>query len=269
MRVPLSYFIAPWAGRTILRQFVRREIFGRYRGSVLGVGWAFLTPLMMLAVYTFVFVGVFKARWPGAESAGGVAFALRLFAGLIVFNLFSEVVGRAPLLMLDQPNLIKKVVFPLELLSFVSLGSALVHFLLGVGILLVGTAVLDNGLSLRVFLLPVVLLPLLPMLLGLSWLLSALGIYVRDIGPVVGLGVSFLLFLSPVFYSLHSLSERLQFWMSLNPLTPVIESLRSVVFLNAPPDWTSWGLAMVFGLLMAALGAWSFAFLRSGFADVV
>lgn len=269
LQLRLPYFAAPWVHRSLLRQFVRREILGRYRGSVLGIAWAFLTPLLMLAVYTFVFVGVFKARWPGAESAGGVTFALRLFAGLIVFNLFSEVVGRAPTLMLDQPNLIKKVVFPLELLPFVSLCSALFHFALGCSILLVGTSVFDQGLTLRIFLLPVVVAPMLPMLLGLSWLLSALGVYVRDLGPVVSLSVSFLLFLSPIFYSLASLSDRLQYWMSLNPLTPVIENVRRVIFLDMNPDWASWGWALLLGLFLAWVGAWVFGILRNGFADVV
>lgn len=253
----------------ILRQFVRREVLGRYRGSMLGMTWAFLTPLLMLAVYTFVFVGVFRAKWPGAEAAGGEAFALRLFAGLMVFNFFAEVVGRAAVLVLEQPNLVKKVVFPLELLAFVSLGSALFHLGLSSVIFLLGVVAFGGGLALHSLLLPVVVLPLLPLLLGLSWLLSALGVYVRDIGPVVGLSVSLLLFLSPVFYSLQSLSARWQFWMSLNPLTPVIENVRAVVFLQTGPDWSAWWLALLLGVLMAWLGARVFAVLRDGFADVV
>lgn len=249
-------------------QFVRREILGRYRGSLLGMVWAFLTPLMMLAVYTFVFVGVFKARWPGAEEAGGSAFALRLFAGLIVFNLFSEVVGRAPLLVLEQPNLVKKVVFPLELLAFVSLGSALFHFFLGSVILFLGVAAFGPSLSWHVVLVPVILLPLLPLLLGLAWLLSALGVYVRDIAPLVGLGVSFLMFLSPVFYSLQSLPPQWRFWMGLNPLTSVMENLRGVLFLNASPDWPVWWMTLSVNLVVGLLGARIFALLRKGFADV-
>jgi len=264
-----SYLLLPWRYRSIWQQFVRREILGRYRGSMLGMTWAFLTPLLMLAVYTFVFVGIFKARWPGAEEAGGIAFALRLFAGLMVFNLFSEVVGRAAMLVLEQPNLVKKVVFPLALLSYVSMGSALFHFSLSAGILLVGAATLDHGLSLNTLLLPIVVLPLLPLLLGLSWLLSALGVYVRDIGPMVGLAISFLLFLSPVFYSLQSLSPDWQFWMGLNPLTHVIENCRRVIFLGLAPNWGAWTMALLAGLCAAGLGALVFARLRDGFADVV
>ena len=264
-----SFFTAPWRYRTILRQFLRREILGRYRGSMLGVAWAFITPLLMLGVYSLVFVGVFHARWPGAESGGGAGFALRLFAGLMVFNLFAEVVGRAASIIVEQPNLVKKVVFPLELLSFVVLGSALFHFFLSAGILLLGTLLIHHSLPLSILLMPMVILPLLPLLLGLSWLLAALGVYVRDVAPVVGLTVSLLLFLSPVFYSIQSLSPTWQFWMQLNPLTPVIESLRAVVFLGQVPDWSMWGMSLLIGCGVACFGAWIFSVLSDGFADVL
>lgn len=236
---------------------------------MLGITWAFLSPLLMLTVYTFVFVGIFRARWPGAEEAGGIAFALRLFAGLMVFNLFAEVVGRAPVLILEQPNLVKKVVFPLELLAYVSMGSALFHFMLSAGILLVGTAALDQPLSLLTLLLPIVVLPLIPLLLGLSWLLSALGVYVRDIAPIIGLTISFLLFLTPVFYSLQSMSPSGRYWMALNPMTNVIENIRNVVFLGVGPDWGNWSVSLAVGMCVAFLGAWVFSNLRDGFADVV
>lgn len=265
----LSYYSAPWHYRSILRQFVRREIVGRYRGSMLGIGWAFATPLLMLGVYTFVFVGVFKARWPGAEAAGGVAFALRLFGGLMIFNLFAEVVGRAPLLIVEQPNLVKKVVFPLELLPFVSLGSALFHLLLGTAILLAGVLVFEGGLGPTCLLLPVVILPLLPLLLGLTWLLAALGVFVRDIATVVGLGINLLLFLSPVFYSADSLTPHWRFWMLLNPLASTIENLRAVLFAGKLPDWSHWSISLALGLALSFAGAWVFRQTRNGFADVL
>jgi len=161
-------FSAPLRHRTLLRQFTRREVLGRYRGSVLGLGWSFLTPLAMLAVYTFVFVGVFRARWPGAEEAGGLAFALRLFAGLMVFQFFSEVVARAPTLVTAQPNLVKKVAFPLEILPVVALGAALFHFALSGAILLAATLAFEQRLPATALLAPLTILPLLPLLLGLD-----------------------------------------------------------------------------------------------------
>ncbi len=264
-----SLFTAPLRHRSILRQFVRREILGRYRGSVLGLAWTFLTPLLMLAVYTFVFVGVFRVRWPGAEEAGGVAFALRLFAGLMVFQLFAEVVGRAPTLVTAQPNLVKKVVFPLELLPFVSLGAALFHFAVSVALLLAALLLIEQRLPVTALLAPLAILPLLPLLLGLGWLLAALGVFVRDIASIVGVGVNLMLFLSPVFYALESLTPRWQFWMRLNPLTPAIEDLRRTLFAGLPPLWADWWLALAVGLLAAAGGAWVFNKTRRGFADVL
>lgn len=265
----LSFFSVPWRFRSLLKQFVRREIVGRYRGSMLGIGWAFVTPLLMLCVYTFVFVGVFKSRWPGAEAAGGMAFALRLFAGLMIFNLFAEVVGRAPSLILEQPNLVKKVVFPLELLPFVSLGSALFHLLLGSGILLVGILLSGNALPGTALLLPIVILPLLPLLLGLGWLLAALGVFVRDIATVVGLSINLLLFLSPVFYSVDSLAPRWRPWMLLSPLASTIENLRAVLFAGSFPDWGYWSLSLATGVCLSLAGAWVFRKTRNGFADVL
>lgn len=264
-----TYFLAPIRFRPIFKQFLRREILGRYRGSMLGITWAFINPLLMLAVYTFVFVDVFKARWHGVEELGGVAFAQRLFAGLMVFTLFSEVVARAPNLIVEQINLVKKVAFPLELFIFITLGSALFHFVVSTLILLLSLLALGGPLSFSILLLPVVILPLLPLVLGLGWLLSALGVYVRDIGPIVGVCVSLLMFLSPVFYSVRSLSPRWQFWMGLNPLTPVIENLRLVVFSGTLPDWSQWFVSLGMGCLVAVFGAWVFRVTRDGFADVL
>ena len=236
---------------------------------MLGITWAFINPLLMLGVYTFVFVDVFKARWPGAEELGGLAFAQRLFAGLMVFTLFSDVVARAPNLIVEQINLVKKVAFPLELFTFITMGSALFHFLVSTLILLLSLFALDSQLSFTILLLPVIILPLLPLLLGLGWLLSALGVFIRDIGPIVAVCVSLLMFMSPVFYSISSLSPRWQFWMGLNPLTPVIENLRLVVFSGAMPDWSQWFIALGVGCVVALFGAWTFRKTRDGFADVL
>ena len=191
--------LSPLRFRLVFRQFLRREILARYRGSLLGITWALLTPLMMLGAYTLVFVGVFKARWPGAEEAGGLAFALNIFAGLMVFNLFSEVIGRSPNLIIEQPNLVKKVSFPLELLAYLTMGSALFHFLLSTLILVFGLAVLSHNLHPTLLFIPVIILPLLPLLLGLSWTLSALGVYIRDISSIIGMALSLFMFLSPIF----------------------------------------------------------------------
>lgn len=269
MRRLFGPLLAPLRYSAILRQFVRRDILGRYRGSLLGIGWAFVTPILMLGVYTFVFVGVFRARWPGAEEAGGIGFALQLFAGLVVFNLFAEVVGQAPNLIVGQPNLVKKVAFPLEVLPFVLLGSALFHMALSLAVLLLGAFWVAGALPLTVLLLPVVVFPLLPVLLGLAWFLAALGVFVRDIAQAIGLLVNLMMFLSPVFYSLNALSPNAQSWMRFNPLALVIENIRQVIFLGDVPDWGQWLLSLGVACSVAIIGAAFFQLTRREFADAL
>jgi len=207
-------------------------------------------------------------RWPGDLASGNGAYALRLFAGLVVFNLFSEVVSRASNLIVEQPNLVKKVVFPLELLGHISIGVSLFHFLIGSGMLFVCT-ILFEPFHYSALLFPLVVMPLIPMLLGVSWMLSAIGVYFRDLGQALVLLVNLLLFLSPVFYSTSTLSPELQFWIGLNPLTQPIENMRNVLFAGLVPDLMSWLGSLLLGLAVAIAGAWMFTKTRDGFADVL
>lgn len=266
-RTPHSFI--PFSKSSLLWQFARREVLGRYRGSILGLAWSFLTPLLMLGVYSFVFVGVFRASWPGAVKAGGLEFALQVFAGLIVFNLFAEVAGKSPNLIVDQPNLVKKVIFPVELLVWVAVLSGLFHLLISVGSLLVVLLLTRGGLPLSTVALPLVLLPFLFFLLGLGWFLSALGVYVRDIGQMMAMVVSLTMFMSPVFYSATTLDVRWQFWMNLNPLTLIIEQVRAVVLHGQWPAWNLLGLYALVACLFAVAGATFFQLTRQGFADVL
>ena len=259
----------PYRSRSLLWQFARREVLGRYRGSVLGLTWSFLTPLLMLGVYSFVFVGVFRASWPGAASGGGLEFALQIFAGLLVFNLFAEVASKAPNLIVEQPNLVKKVIFPVELLIWVTVLSGLFHLLISVASLLVVLLVARGGLPVTALALPLVLLPFLPFLLGLGWFLSALGVFVRDVGQVMTMVVSLIMFMSPVFYSLTTLDARWQFWMRLNPLTLIIEQVRLVVLQGQWPAWEALALYAFLSCVFAVAGAAFFQSTRSGFADVL
>lgn len=264
----LSAYLFPWHYRSLLGQFVRRAILGRYSGSILGVGWSFVMPLLMLAIYTLVFRGVFQARWGNADVGGG-DFALNLFAGLLIFNLFGEVVGAAPRLIIDQPNLVKKVVFPLEILPWVSLGAALFHMAAGLGILIVASLFLRGGLAVTTLLLPFVLLPLLPFLLGLAWLFAAVGTFVRDIAQAIGTALNLMLFLSPVFYPASALPVPWRNLMWLNPLTLPVESLRTILLEGHAPEWTALAIYSLISLTVAAIGARIFHTARSGFGDVL
>lgn len=242
---------------------------GRYRGSLLGLTWSFLTPLLMLGVYCFVFVGVFRASWAGSPKGGGLEFAVQIFAGLMVFNLFAEVATKSPILIVEQPNLVKKVVFPVELLAWVTVLSGLFHLLISVGSLLLVLLLFRGGLSITALTLPFVLLPFLPFLLGLGWFLSAMGVFVRDVGPLMTMVVGLTMFMSPVFYSVATLDPSWQFWMNLNPLTLIIEQVRAVVLQGQWPAWDKLGVYGLASSLFAIAGATFFQLTRKGFSDVL
>lgn len=269
MHQAFSPLIAPLRFRSLIVQFIRRDVLGRYRGSLLGLSWSFLTPLLMLGVYTFVFVDIFKARWPGVEQGGGSFFAIRVFCGLIVFNFVAEILTRSPGAICEQPNLVKKVVFPLEALPVVTVGSALFHLLLSLGVLLVGVLALQGHLPLSALTLPAIFLPLLVLMLGISWFLAALGVYVRDTSPIMAMATSLLMFLSPVFYSLTAVPAEVRRLMLLLPTTLVIENCRAVLFDGTWPDWSALFIQSIAALVVAIIGAVFFQSSRRGFADVL
>jgi lipopolysaccharide transport system permease protein len=257
-----------WANRQLIVRMGQREIIGRYKGSAMGLAWSFLTPLFMLAIYTFVFSVVFQARW-GTSEESKTQFAVVLFAGLIVHTLFADVINRAPQLVLGNVNYVKKVVFPLEILPVVQLVSATFHALVSVAVLIVAQLVFKGSLPLTALLLPLVLLPFLLLTLGLAWCLASLGVFVRDVGQTISLVTSVMLFMSPVFFPLQSLPPALQPWMHLNPLTFVIEQVRDVVVWGHLPDWRGLAIYSMAAVSIAWLGFAWFQKTRKGFADVL
>jgi lipopolysaccharide transport system permease protein len=265
---PKELIVSAWRHRWLMFSLIKREVVGRYRGSMLGMLWSFFNPVFMLVVYTFVFSVVFKARWPG-EDGSRVKFALVLFAGLLVFNLFSECIGKAPSLVLANVNYVKKVVFPLELLPWVSLGSALFHMLVSFGVWLLFYLFFLGLPDLHVLLFPLVLLPLIFFIMGASWFLAALGVFLRDIGQVVSLLITILLFLSPIFYPVAALPEKYQWWQQLSPLTLVIEQARDVLIYGRSPNMALYVANLTASGVVAALGFAWFQRMRKGFADVL
>lgn len=257
-----------WTNRQLIARMSRREIASRYRGSVMGMMWSFLTPLFMLVIYTFVFSVVFRARW-GTGEESRTQFAIVLFAGLIVHTLFADVLNRAPRLILENVNYVKKVMFPLEILPAVQVVSVLFQMLISVLVLLAAQAILNGSIPVTALLLPVVVVPLLALTIGLAWALASLGVYVRDVGQTVGIITSVLLFMSPVFFPIASLPADLQPWMQMNPLTFIIEQTRAVLVWGHRPNW--FGLFIYSGIATAVawLGFAWFQKTRKGFADVL
>lgn len=257
-----------WRHRGLISVLIQREVIGRYRGSMLGILWSFFNPVFMLVIYTFVFSVVFKARW-NAGSDSKTEFALVLFAGLIIFNLFSECINRAPGLVTANANYVKKVVFPLEILPWVSLGSALFHFVISLGVWVLAYAVLFGVPHATVLLMPLVLLPLVLLIMGLSWILASLSVYLRDVAQFILMVTTVLMFLTPIFYPVSALPENYRHFLLLNPLTPAVEMTRDILFWGKLPDLAMLALYGAATLLLACLGFAWFQKTRKGFADVL
>jgi lipopolysaccharide transport system permease protein len=256
---------------SLIRQMARRDAVGRYKGSILGLAWSFFHPLLMLAVYTVVFGVIFRARWGSGPStpSSNIDFALILFVGMIVHGLFAEVLNRAPGLILANSNYVRRVVFPLEILVPVSLLSALLHTSISLLILAVALLLHHGSIPTTAVLLPVVMLPLLVLTLGLGWFLASLGVYVRDIGHIVGVVTTVLLFLSPMFYPIEAVPEGFRTAIRMNPLTLIMEQCREVLIWGRGPDWGALGLYLLGSLAIAFAGYWWFQSTRKGFADVL
>ena len=258
-----------WHHRDLIRQFTRREIEGRYKGSFLGLFWSCVNPLVLLLIYTFVFGGVFAARWPNAKTNNLSEFAITLFCGIIGYTIFSESVGKAATLVVGVPNYVKKVVFPLEVLPVSTLGAALFHAGVSLAILLVANLLIGGAFQWTLLFLPLVILPLLLLCLALSWFLASLGVFVRDINYTVALVIQVLFFLTPIFYAVENIPEPYRTIIGFNPLTSIVENVRRVVLWGLPPQWAELLLwIVVTGILMILGYAW-FMKTKKAFADVI
>lgn len=265
---PAMVFSSFWSHRYLIWQMTKRDVAGRYRGSLLGILWSFMIPVLMLAIYTFVFSYIFKARW-GTETGTKTEFALFLFAGLIIHSIFSECVNRAPLLILGNPNYVKKVVFPLEILPWVTMGSVLIHSAISVLVLLIGYAYIHGGLNWTTIFLPVVVFPLVLFTMGASWFLASFGTYVRDVNQAVGIVTTMLIYMSPIFYPASVLPKEVRPYLFLNPLTFIIEQMRDIILVGNTPAWLRLGIFTAISFMIAWLGFYWFQKTRKGFADVI
>jgi lipopolysaccharide transport system permease protein len=255
----------------LLRQLVAQELRSRYLGSMLGLAWLVLVPLLTLGLYSVVFGGFMKARWATQEVSGVSSFALVLFPGLLVFNYFAECVNRAPSLVLSNPNYVKKVVFPLPVLGLATALAALVQFFVGLLVWCGLSLWLGHPLTWRIFLVPVVMLPFVALVIGLVWAASAIGVYVRDLLSFAPIVTQVLMFLSPVLYPVENVPAGLRWIFVLNPLTFVVEEVRTLLLSPGTSPFPWWNLAgyACVGAVVALAGLKLFRALRPGFADVI
>lgn len=262
-----------WRQRELIGQMTRRGLHERYRGSVLGLLWAILTPLFTLLVYTFVFSVVLKSRFPDSPVDDGLAskadYALKLFCGLIVFQVFAEALTSSPGVILSHPNFVKKVVFPLEILPVSAVLTSLIQAGISLAILLAGIALFEQSFPLTALIYPVILVPLVMLALGLSWFLSSLGVFVRDITHGMIILSNLMFFLTPVFYDIGRLPEGLRGLMNLNPMAAIVLNARGTLMSGRMPDWTAMGIVTVMAFLLMQLGYAWFMKSKKWFADVI
>lgn len=257
-----------WRNKGLIKATVKREVLGRYRGSVLGLLWSFFNPLFMLAVYTFVFSEVFNARW-STTNGSKTEFALVLFAGMLVFSLFADCINRAPNLILENANYVKKVVYPLEILPVVSLFSGLFHTAISLVVWIIAYVILIGMPHITIIYLPFILIPYMLFIIGLSWALASLGVYLRDVSQIVGVITTVLMFMSGVFYPISSLPEQYREYLYFNPLAPVLEQTRAVLYFGKTPDFSLLSIYWLVTFVVAWLGFTWFQKTRKGFADVL
>lgn len=255
--------------RQLIYRMTKQEIIGRYRGSVIGLAWSLFNPILLLTIYTFVFSVVFKSRWMINGSESKAEFALILFMGMIVYGLFSETINRAPSLIVNNTNYVKKIVFPLELLPIISFGVVFFHALISFIVLLCACILFNGFIPWTAVLIPIIVLPLVFLTLGISWFLGSLGVFVRDTNQSVNMLTTFLLFLSPVFYPIAMVPENLQIFILLNPVSFIIEQARVVLIFGLLPNWLGLFFYSIVSIVVMIFGYKWFQKTRKGFADVL
>lgn len=265
-----------WAGpfdawlnhRSLTLQMTRRDVLGRYREASFGLLWSLFSPFLMLLIYTLAFGYILKSRWPG--TSGNIAdFSMLLFVGLIVHGFFAECLNRAPGLIVGNPNLVKRIVFPLQILPWMVVLSGLFHAVANSIVFMLLNLAMRGEIVPTLPLLPLVLLPLALASLGVGWLLSSLSVFLRDIAQITGVLATALLFLSSAIVPVSTLPPEYQLAFYLNPLTFIIDQAREVAFWGRMPNWTGLGLYSVGALLFAYFGYAVFQKTRQGFADVI
>jgi lipopolysaccharide transport system permease protein len=256
-----------WKNRGLIRVMVRRDILGRYRGSFGGVFWTVFNPLLLMLTYFFVFGVVLRSRFEGDPSRAG--FALYFLAGMLPWLAFSEAVGRAPTVMLEHRNFVKKLVFAVETLPFNLVIAGLVSEFFAVVLYLIGLTLARGAVPVTVLWLPVLIVPQILFTAGVSWLLASLGVFFRDLGQINGFLLTLWFFLTPICYPETSLPPEAAGLLMKNPMFTLVRGYRQVLLEGHAPDWGAmWKLWLLAALVFVA-GHACFYKLRKSFADII
>lgn len=266
---PLLLVRTAWKHRSLLWRMANRQMAARYRGSALGYFWSLSHPLLMLAVYTLVFGVIFKTRWGTEPGDGSGGFAVIMFCGMAVFHIFSETVNGSAHCITGNANMVKKIIFPLEILPMVQLLSTAILGMVWFGLVLAGAWALGMGPFWTTLFLPLLLGPLMLFSLGVAYVVSSITVYFRDMPHLVGIAVQILFFLTPIFYPETMVPERLRTLLYCNPLTALVGQTREILLFGRPPDWQVCALLWLLSLCCCQLGLAWFLKTKKGFADVL
>jgi lipopolysaccharide transport system permease protein len=267
-KYPKEMLLSILKNRRLILTMSKRDVQSRYRGSVIGLAWTFITPIILLCTYTFIFSVVFQAKW-NTQISSKSEFAMIIFSGMIIYNMFAECLSRAPSLIISNANYVKKVVFPLEILPIVNIVASAFHAGISFVVWVIFYVIFIGIPHLSVFLVFLTLIPLLLYTAGFSWFLASLGVFLRDIMQIVTLILTVLMFVSPVFYPLSAIPKNIRSFMVLNPLAEILEQSRNVLFDQVPLDWTWLLVSSAVSLAVSILGFMWFQKTRRGFADVI
>ena len=251
----------------LIWSLAKRDLLTRYKGSVLGIFWAIVTPVVMIAIFTLIFAGIFGARFGSSDSHW--TYALYLFCGLIPWTMFQETIQQSSTTIVNHANLVKRVIFPLETLPVAQAFSALGTQLFASIALLLAALVIQHRLSLTFIWLPVLLIPQLLIAIGAGWLLASLGVFLRDIVQGVSLVLMAWMYLTPIIYPESIVPPRLSRVIQLNPFTPLVRNYRRIFLENQHPDWAGLAYFTLVAILVFLFGYWWFARTRKNFADVI
>lgn len=258
-----------WKHRGLLWRFTQRNVELRHRGSHLGIVWAILNPLLTLSLYVFIFGYIFNGSFRVLPNETKLDYALAIFLGLAIYQFLSEVLGVSTGVIVANPNLVKKVVFPLEILPAALVGSAFFHTLISLALVLVGVAAFGPGLSWDALWLPVILLPMIPLALGIAWFFAALGVFLRDINQIIGLATMALMYASALFFPVSAIPPQAWTFLRLNPLLLTVELARDAVLWHRPMDPAHLAYVAGFSLVTCVAGFLFFKKTSPAFADVL
>jgi len=268
----MKWFLGPSSAllkhRSLTLELTKRDVLGRYRGASFGLLWSLISPFLLLCVYTFSFGTVMRGGWPQVGN-GQASYSIILFAGMIVHGFLAECVNKSPVLIVGNPNFVKRVIFPLDILPWPMVLSALFHMLMNIVVFIVLRLIMDHAFSWTIILYPIVILPLVVLALGVSWFLASAGVYMRDISQVTGVLTMALLFLSTAMMPLNSVPAAYRWVFEVNPLSFIIDQARDVMLWEKMPDWFGLAIYMSVALVVACLGHAWFMATRKGFADVL